>query len=83
MLIFLSHPRIRNEGVQLNSLMFPVESSHLLDNPLTIWHIAAYYFFFTLNFMLNPGIGELFLSDHSQERDKRPLKVVHSIKVIC
>ena len=83
MLIFLSHPRIRNEGVQLNSLMFPVESSHLLDNPLTIWHIAAYYFFVTLNFMLNPGIGELFLSDYSQERDKRLLKVVHSIKVIC
>ena len=33
--------------------------------------------------MLNPGIGELFSSGHSQEGDKKPLKVVHSIEVIC
>ena len=26
--------------------MFPVESSHLLDNPLTIWPITAYFFFY-------------------------------------
>ena len=32
--------------------------------------------------MLNPGTGELFSSGHSQERDKRPLKVVHSIEVL-
>ena len=32
--------------------------------------------------MLNPGTGELFSSGHSQERDKRLLKVVHSIKVL-
>ena len=62
--------------------MFPVESSHLLDNPLMIWPIAAYYFFFTLIFTLNPGTGKLFSSGHSQERDKRPLKVVHSIEVL-
>ena len=39
-------------------------------------------FFFTLTFMLNPGTGELFSSGHSQERDKRLLKVVHSIEVL-
>ena len=32
--------------------------------------------------MLNPGTGELFSSGHSQERDKRLLKVVHSIEVL-
>ena len=32
--------------------------------------------------MLNPGTGELFSSGHPQERDKRLLKVVHSIEVL-
>ena len=32
--------------------------------------------------MLIPGTGELFSSGHSQERDKRLLKVVHSIEVL-
>ena len=32
--------------------------------------------------MLNPGTGDLFSSGHSQERDKRLLKVVHSIEVL-
>ena len=32
--------------------------------------------------MLNPETGELFSSGHSQEREKRPLKVVHSIEVL-
>ena len=62
--------------------MFPVESSHLLDNPLMIWPIAAYFFCLTLTFMLNPGTGKLFSSGHSQEREKRPLKVVHAIEVL-
>ena len=71
-------PTNKKRGVQWNPLMFPVESSHLLDNPLMIWPVAAYFFFFfTLTFMLNPGTGKLFSSGHSQERDKRPLKVVH------
>ena len=39
-------------------------------------------FFFTLTFTLNPETGELFSSGHSQERDKRQLKVVHSIEVL-
>ena len=44
-------PTNKKWGVQWNPLMFPVESSHLLDNPLMIWPITAYlliflYFYF-------------------------------------
>ena len=51
--------------------MFPVESSHLLDNPLTIWPIAAYYFFFYFNFYVELWNRGTFLKwPHSRKRQE-------------
>ena len=78
-------PTNKKREVQWNPLMFPVGSSHSLDKSLMIWPIAAYcffFFFFYFNFYVKPWDRETFSSGHSQERDKRPLKVVHSIEVL-
>ena len=57
----------------------------LADNRKSYHPIETLYccllIFLYLTFMLNPGTGKLFSSGPSQERDKRPQKVVHSIEV--